>query len=254
MSRGRLRTEKRTVPTDTGAPLRGGVAEVFRYGKKSRRTRYSTDPAYYTRLRRARLNAVRVVCSDPWQRSNGYMHWDLGAHGDRKAFLAELDTVVQLAAANHLYSPDRLPRFGRLDLEHAYQFWDIVAPRYASAPQVFYELANEPVGFWPVLHRRRFVEAGAPVPTSALAGGGHAPGDAQLRQYGVRTGPGWKPGHRRVGTDARHRLDQCVGRNSPLPDPFRRHSPRHPRTRPGRHDRVGSASTRRRSPAFVHVD
>jgi subfamily B ATP-binding cassette protein MsbA len=149
MSRGRLRTENGTVLTDTGVPLRGGVAEVFRYGKESGRTGYSTNPAYYTRLRRAHLNAVRVVCSDPWQRSNGYSHWELGAHDDREAFLAELDTVVQLAIANHLYVLMDYHDIGRLDLEHAYQFWDIVAPRYAAAPQVFYELANEPVSWHP---------------------------------------------------------------------------------------------------------
>jgi len=149
MSRSRLRTDNGTVLTDTGVPLRGGVAEVFRYGKRSGRTRYATDSAYYKRLRRLRLNAVRVVCSDPWQRTNGYFHWDFAAGDHRKAFLAELDTVVELATTNDLYVLIDYHDVGRLDLEHAYQFWDMVAPRYASAPQVFYELANEPVTFWP---------------------------------------------------------------------------------------------------------
>ena len=71
MSRERPKTENRTVLTNRGTPLRGGVVELFAYGKDTGKTAYARDPKYYRMLRRARLNALRVVCCDPWQRSRG---------------------------------------------------------------------------------------------------------------------------------------------------------------------------------------
>lgn len=149
MARQRPRIENQTLLTDRGTPLRGGVAEVFSYGKETGKTAYVLDPEYYRMLRRARLNAVRIVCSDPWQRSNKYAHWDLGQAADRDAFLSELDAVVDLASAQELYVLIDYHDIGCLDLEHAMQFWQVVAPRYAKRPNVFYELANEPIPFHP---------------------------------------------------------------------------------------------------------
>jgi len=77
------------------------------------------------------------------------MHWNLSIAAERKALVLELDTVVRLATANHLYVLIDYHDVGRLDLEHALQFWDIVAPRYAEHPNVLFELANEPVGYHP---------------------------------------------------------------------------------------------------------
>jgi subfamily B ATP-binding cassette protein MsbA len=149
MARQRVRTENGTVLTDRGTPLRGGVVEVFAYGKENGKTAYACDPEYYRMMRNARLNAVRVVYCDAWQKSNGFAHWDLDADADRTAFLTELDTVVKLATDNDLYVLIDYHDIGNLDQEHASEFWRIVAPRYADHPGVFYELANEPVAYHP---------------------------------------------------------------------------------------------------------
>lgn len=149
MGRQRLKTVDGTVVTDRGAPLRGGVAEIFSWGKTTGKAAYAVDAAYYRRLRAARLNAVRIACLDPWQRSNNYPHWDFSVASEREKFLAELDRAVQLATENDLYVLIDYHDIGRLDLEDACRFWDLVAPRYAAHPAVFFELANEPVGYHP---------------------------------------------------------------------------------------------------------
>jgi ATP-binding cassette, subfamily B, bacterial MsbA len=149
VARERLKTESGTVLTDRGTPLRGGVAEVFAFGNETDKTAYVRDPEYYRMLRRARLNAVRIVCSDPWQRSHGFPHWDMSRDADRQKFFSELDAVVELASQNGLYVLIDYHDIGCLDVELASSFWQYVAPRYANHPGVFYELANEPVAFHP---------------------------------------------------------------------------------------------------------
>src|ERR1700722_10026100 len=98
MSRGRPKVANGTLVTDRGVPLRGGVAEVFAWGKQIGKTAYVSDPRYYRKLRRARLNAIRVVCSDAWQRTNNFPHWDISKESDRGKFLSELDAIVELAS------------------------------------------------------------------------------------------------------------------------------------------------------------
>src|SRR5262245_20191530 len=118
MGRQRPKIHRGTLLTDRGTPVRGGVAEVFSYGKWTGKTAYARDPEYYRKLRSARLNAVRLVCSDPWQRSNKYPHTDLGVDAERQAFVTELDAIVALATANNLYVLIDYHDVGCLDLEH----------------------------------------------------------------------------------------------------------------------------------------
>ena len=149
MSRGRVSVEKGNVVTDRGTPLRGGVIEIFRYLFESGRGNYVTDPSYYQQLRRARLNAVRVVCFDPWQRTHNFPHWDFNNPSERAAFLAMLDRVVNLAAEYGLYALIDYHDVGHYDLPYLEKFWDLVAPRYAQQTHVLFELANEPVRWVP---------------------------------------------------------------------------------------------------------
>jgi subfamily B ATP-binding cassette protein MsbA len=149
VGRARPKVENATVLTDRGTLIRGGVAEVFSWGKTTGKTAYARDPEYYLRMRRAGLNAVRIVCFDAWQRTNQYPHWDLSADWDRAQFLEELDCAVQLATAEQMYVLIDYHDIGYLDLDHAMQFWSIVAPRYADQSNVFFELSNEPVAFHP---------------------------------------------------------------------------------------------------------
>ena len=149
MPRGRVRIVNGTVVSDCGSLLRGGVAKVYALGKQNGKTAYATDPAYYRQLRNARLNAVRIACLDPWRRTHDQVHWDLTQSDDRAAFLSELDSIVELAAAHELYALIDYHDVGTYNLAYLECFWELVAPRYASLRHVFYELANEPVAWSP---------------------------------------------------------------------------------------------------------
>jgi len=137
------------VLTDTGEALRGGAVWVYRHGFNSGKTAYAADPAYYECLREAQLNAVRVICFDPWQRSHRYPHYDFFKPADRERLLEHLDQVVKLAGEAGLYALINYHDVGRYDLDFAVVFWETVAPRYASQTHVFYELLNEPVEWFP---------------------------------------------------------------------------------------------------------
>ena len=99
---GRVRIDNNNVVSSDGAPLRGAPIWVYGWGKQIGQTAYATDPSYYQRLIEAGLNAIRLVCFDPWQRSNGYPHWDLTVEHDRVGFFDELDRVVAIAIEHGL--------------------------------------------------------------------------------------------------------------------------------------------------------
>ena len=139
--------------TDQGTPLRGGAAWVYQWGRTDKITTYATDPAYYRRMREHGPNAVRVICFDPWQKSNGYVHADLDKPQDAKALLAELDAVVELASKEGMYALIDYHDVGTYDPQYLRKFWDLVAPRYKDRTHVLYELANEPVKWHPEDYR-----------------------------------------------------------------------------------------------------
>jgi len=147
--RGRVRVDRGTVRTDTGELLRGGAVWVYKYGDDTGVTRYASDPAYYRRLRRAHVNAVRVICFDPWQKSHDFPCYDVTNPHDRKRLLKRLDRIVHLAGQAGLYALINYHDVGRVDQDAADAFWQAVAPRYAHLPHVFYELLNEPVQWFP---------------------------------------------------------------------------------------------------------
>lgn len=131
--------------TDRGTPLRGGAAWVYQWGRVDKITGYVLNPNYYRKMREQGLNAVRVICFDPWQKSNGWAHADLGKPGDASALLAELDAVVDLAGREGMYVLIDYHDVGTYDADYLAKFWELVAPRYAGRTHVLYELANEPV-------------------------------------------------------------------------------------------------------------
>jgi len=147
--RGRVRVSQGTVRTDTGELLRGGAVWVYKYGIDTGVTDYARDPAYYRRLRKARVNAVRVICFDPWQKSHGFPFYDFADPRDCQQLLTHLDRVVRLAGEAGLYVLINYHDVGRADRDFADAFWKAVAPRYAHQTHVFYELLNEPVQWFP---------------------------------------------------------------------------------------------------------
>ncbi len=148
-SRGRVRVSQGTVRTDSGELIRGGAVWVYKYGTDSGATDYANDPAYYRRLRNAHVNAVRVICFDPWQKSHTFPFYDVTAPRDRERLLKRLDRIVHLAGQAGLYALINYHDVGRVDQDFADAFWQAVAPRYAHLPHVFYELLNEPVQWFP---------------------------------------------------------------------------------------------------------
>jgi subfamily B ATP-binding cassette protein MsbA len=144
-----VRISEGTVCTDTGELLRGGAVWVYKYGIETGVTDYAYDPAYYRRLRAAQVNAVRVICFDPWQKSHNFPFYDVTTPGDLQRLLRHLDRVVQLAGEAGLYALINYHDVGGVDHDFADAFWRAVAPRYAHETHVFYELLNEPVQWFP---------------------------------------------------------------------------------------------------------
>jgi hypothetical protein len=144
-----VRVRRGTVLSDQDTLLRGPAVWLFKYGRSQGLTSYSTDPSYYARLKQAGVNAVRVVCFDPWQRSNKYDHYDWRNESDRAEFLADLDRVVELTAKHRMYALINYHDVGRYELAYMEQFWAMIAPRYAGQTHVFFEITNEPASWFP---------------------------------------------------------------------------------------------------------
>lgn len=138
-----------TVRTSAGHLLRGVPVWVYRYGKEQGATAHFDDPAFYRRLERYGLNAIRIVCFDVWQQANGYIHYDVLDPVEMGLLAAAIDTVVELAAAHGLYAMIDYHSQGSCDPLRLHAFWRCIAPRYAQRTHVFYELANEPVSWFP---------------------------------------------------------------------------------------------------------
>ena len=192
----------KTVSGHQGETLRGATVAVYKFRRDTigqpgyPSVDYATDPAFWDRMKGAGVNAVRVVCFDAWQRSHGdpdanpFLPYPFASltiedallqgaanvseaieimRSDRAALLADLDTIVELAAQRHMYvminyhdtTGYRDPDFAAglppgqnhfpymQSTNYLYRFWNRVAPRYADRTHVFYELMNEPVGYHP---------------------------------------------------------------------------------------------------------
>ena len=103
-----------TVRAATGDLLRGGVVFLYKYRRDEvmaeKGDYYPTDPTYWDEMKAAGLNAVRVVCFDPWQRSHGdrgttqpypSANWERRSEGE--VLLDELSQIVDLAAEREMY-------------------------------------------------------------------------------------------------------------------------------------------------------
>lgn len=160
----------RSVRAGDGTLLRGGAAWVYQYGRQTGVTDYINDPDYWKAMQDSGLNAVRLIAFDPWQRSHGnpaeypsgYEHADLDDPEDVAALLQDIDTVVDMASRRGMYvllnyhdtggyrDPDRKAEGSYSPtMRYITRFWSLVAPRYANRTHVFYELANEPVKWYP---------------------------------------------------------------------------------------------------------
>src|SRR5688572_2166972 len=134
-----------TVRSDQGTPLRGGTAFVYESGRRTGKTAYISDPAYYREMRSNGLNAVRLIAFDPYMRSRGHNHTDLDDPNEVAALLSDFDTVVDLASKEGMYVSINYHDVGGYEKEYLTKFWDLVAPRYRDCTHVAYERMNEAV-------------------------------------------------------------------------------------------------------------
>ena len=194
-----------------GELLRGASVAVFKFrrdtlGEPGNPTvDYATDPAFWDQMKGAGVNAVRVVFFDAFQRLRGDFNVDPNrpfpfaslstadamlqgitdrraaqrqAVIDRNTMLADIDTIVNLAADRQMYVllnyhdvtgyqdadfetglQNGQKQFPYKDsMDYLIRFWKAVAPRYANRTHVFYELMNEPVGFHPNDYERTHVK------------------------------------------------------------------------------------------------
>jgi hypothetical protein len=138
-----------TVHSDQGTPLRGGTAFVYKSGRKTGKTAYVSQPAYYRTMRASGLNAVRLIAFDPYQKTRGHDHADLEDTKDVTELLADIDKVVDLASAAGMYVVVNYHDVGGYEKQYLTKFWDLVGPRYRDRTHVLYELMNEPVKWFP---------------------------------------------------------------------------------------------------------
>jgi ABC-type multidrug transport system fused ATPase/permease subunit len=146
---GRVVPRNGTVVASSGERLRGVPVWIYRYGNQSGATAHFETPAFYAGLVRLGVNAIRVVCFDVWQQANGYIHYDVLDPAEMALLAAGIDTVVEFAATHGLYAMIDYHSEGSCDPVRLHAFWLSIAPRYAARPHVFYELANEPVSWFP---------------------------------------------------------------------------------------------------------
>lgn len=165
-----------TIANKKGQRLRGGSVFVYEYGREIEKTKFLRDPSYWKTMQDNGINAVRVICFDPFQQSHGdkeksvpWPYADLNDPADVAALLDDLDFIVSIAAQHSIHVVINYhDTGGYLDPDHSKtidqetgtfpylethdyldRFWELVAPRYADRPHVAYELMNEPARWNP---------------------------------------------------------------------------------------------------------
>ncbi len=134
----------KVLRTDANTPLRAGTAWLW--------SGEPTEPpaSYYADLRKAGLNAVRLILFDVWIHEEGYNRYDWNDADYRRAQLSRLERAVNHCSANGLYAiinahnrvPGTAPKY---DEPLNTGLWRAVAPAFARRTHVLYELANEPL-------------------------------------------------------------------------------------------------------------
>ncbi len=138
-SRGRVAVKNGTVVSDQGTLLRGVTMQIDAPGQYT--TNAAMSPNNCQQVHDLKLNTVRfdvklsTASGGPQTLSNQ---------------LPYLDKAVEFAAQNGLYlSIENTTNPGNYNLDELKSFWSVVAGRYKDRTHVFYEMTNEPVGWYP---------------------------------------------------------------------------------------------------------
>ncbi len=137
--RGRVAVKNGTVVSDQGTLLRGVTMQIDAPGQYT--TNAAMSPNNWKQIHDLKLNTVRfdvklsTASGGPQTLSNQ---------------LPYLDKAVEFAAQNGLYlSIENTTNPGNYNLDELKSFWSVVAGRYKDRTHVFYEMTNEPVGWYP---------------------------------------------------------------------------------------------------------
>ena len=134
----------KVLRTDTDTPLRAGTAWIWTQEPQEQ------AESYYAELKKAGLNAVRIILFDVWVQEAGYKRYDWNDPVYRQAMLTHIERAVNACSANGLYAiinahnknPSPHPNY---DEKLNGDLWSAVAPYFANRTHVAYELSNEPI-------------------------------------------------------------------------------------------------------------
>jgi len=134
----------KVLRTDADTPLRAGTAWLWSQDPKE-------QPAtYYSEMRKAGLNAVRLILFDVWIHEEGWKKYDWNSPAYRQEMLARIERAVDYCSENGLYAiinaHNRVPGpHPKYDEKLNTALWTEVAAHFTNRPHVAYELSNEPI-------------------------------------------------------------------------------------------------------------
>lgn len=134
----------KVLRTDMDTPLRAGTAWIWSQEPQE------PPAAYYSELRKAGINAVRLVLFDVWIHEEGWGKYDWTAPDYRKAMLARIERAVNHCSENGLYAiinahnrvPGPKPKY---DEKLNTDLWTALASCFGNRTHVAFELSNEPI-------------------------------------------------------------------------------------------------------------
>ncbi len=146
----------KVIHTDAGTPLRAGGVWLFKESATNADANAAAkDPAFYRKMREARLNAVRLILFEFWfqcdDASKTTRYSDLDNATERAALFANIETVINLASEQGMYvilNPHtKANHSGTVygAAQHAYvrKFWSYAAAHFKDRTHLIYEQNNE---------------------------------------------------------------------------------------------------------------
>ncbi len=134
----------KVLRTDVGTPLRAGTVWLWSHEPMEQ------PASYFSEMREAGLNAVRIILFDVWMQEEGLAAYDWTDEGYRKSMIDRIERAVNHCSRNGLYAiinahnrvPSEHPKYDE-NLNAA--LWTSIAPYFAGRTHVAYELSNETI-------------------------------------------------------------------------------------------------------------